>query len=815
MDVVFRIMQDFRYALRALARQPLFALVAVGTLTLGIGANTAIFSLLHHYLLRPLPYANADRLVFVWNTYPQMGLAQAAVSIPDYIDRKAQASAIEDATLFTTRNLSLASGSEPMQVRALAVTPSFFSTFGRQPFLGRGFTEAEAQPNADKFVILSYALWNSQFGGDRSVVGRTARLGGEAHQIVGVLPADFDLPSRNIAVLVPFAFTAQQMSDQGRGNEFSQMVARLRPGSTIEQLNGQMKAIVDRNLERLPQFQSFARSSGFGGFAVPIRQQLVGDLRQQLYTLQAFVLFVLLIACANVANLLLMRATGRYRELAIRSTLGAGRRRLVRQMLSEGVVLSLAGALGGIALGYAGVYALVALSSQQAPDVTNASLHPAVLAFTVGLALVTGVGFGLVPGFVVLRGNTATLLKEDATRGSAGRGTGFTRSALVVIETAFALMLLVGAGLLIKSFVRLQSVDPGFKTERVLTAQISLPGARYPDEVARRGFWARLMEKARALPGATAAGLTTNVPFNGMVSSGSYRIVGYTPGPSETPPHGRQEVVGGDYFAAMQIPLVEGRFFNDGDTADSPAVVVVDQYMARKYFPNRSPLGQEIQRGGATSPRLTIVGVAGTINSIDLGQPVTKERIYRPATQQPPGSMALVVKTGVDPETLTQIIRTAVREVDPEQPLADVRTMEQWVSRSLEGPRLVMTLLGLFGAVALVLSSIGIYGVLAFGVGQRVREFGIRQALGADRAAILRLVFKQGMLTTGIGLVLGLTGALIGAGVLESRLFGVQTRDVPVFAGVTVLLLLVSMAACYVPARRATRVEPIEALRDS
>jgi predicted permease len=807
-------MQDFRYALRALARQPLFALVAVGTLTLGIGANTAIFSLLHHYLLRPLPYAHADRLVFVWNTYPQMGLAQAAVSIPDYIDRRTQASAIEDATLFTTRNLSLATSGEPVQVRALAVTPSFFSTFGRQPLLGRGFTEAEAQPNADKFVILSYAIWHSHFGGDRAIVGRTARLGGEAHQVVGVLPADFDLPSRNVAVLVPFAFTAQQMSDQGRGNEFSQMVARLRSGSTIEQLNGQMKVIVDRNLERLPQFQSFARSSGFGGYAVPIRQQLVGDLRPQLYTLQAFVLFVLLIACANVANLLLMRATGRYRELAIRSTLGAGRGRLVRQMLSEGLVLSLAGALGGIALGYAGVRALVALSSQQAPAVATASLHPAVLAFTVALALVTGIVFGLVPGFVVLRGNTSALLKEDATRGSAGRGTGITRSALVVIETAFALMLLVGAGLLIKSFVRLQSVDPGFATERVLTAQISLPAARYPDPAARRAFWSRLVEKARAMPGATAAGLTTNVPFNGMVSSGSYSIVGYTPGPSETPPHGRQEVVGGDYFAAMHIPLVEGRFFNDGDTADSPGVVVVDQYLARKYFPNRSALGQQIQRGGPNA-RFTIVGVAGTINSIDLGQPVTKERIYRPATQQPPPSMALVVKTAVDPEALTQIVRAAVREIDPEQPLADVRTMEQWVSRSLEGPRLVMALLGLFGAVALVLSSIGIYGVLAFGVGQRVREFGIRQALGADRAAILRLVFKQGMLTTGIGLALGLAGALMGAGVLESRLFGVRARDAAVFSGVTVLLLLVSMAACYVPARRATRVQPIEALRDS
>ena len=778
-------MQDIRYALRTLRKQPIFTLVAVLTLTLGIGANTAIFSLLYQILLRPLPYPAADRLVFVWNTYPLMGLPQASVSIPDYIDRKTQADAIEDATLFTQRPLNLASGGTPEQLRGLAVTPSFFSTLQRQPFLGRGFTEEEAQPQADRFAILTFAIWQSRFGSNAAIVGQDIRLNGEAYRVVGVLPADFDLPSRDISLLVPFSFTPQQMSDQGRGNEFSSMIARLKPGATIEQVNAQMKTIVDRNLDRLPQFQSFARTSGFGGYAIPIRDQLVGDVRAPLYVLQVGVLVVLLIACANVANLLLMRATGRYRELAIRTTLGAGRGRLVRQMLTEGVVLSLLGGIGGLALGLAGVRALIALSSRQMPGMADASLHPAVLVFTLALAVATGLIFGVVPAISVMRGNTATILKDDNTRGSSGRGTRLMRSTLVILEMALALMLLVGAGLLIKSFARITDVDPGFSTENVLTTQLSLPATRYADAPSRSAFWRRLVEKATAMPGVTSVGLTSNVPFNGNVSSGSYAIVGYTPGAGEAAPHGRQEVVGADYFKAMQIPLIEGRLFTDGDTADSPPVVVVDKYLADKYFSKKSAIGQQIRRGGPQAPPFTIVGVVGTINSIDLGMPVTKERIYYPVAQQPRPSMALTLKTGLDPQTLIPQVRQAVQSLDPEQPLADVRTMDQWVLRSLENRRTPMMLLALFGAVALILSAIGIYGVLAFGVAQRVREFGIRQALGADQKSILRLVLTQGMVTAGIGLLVGLSGAFLLTRFLQSMLFGVGTHDVPVFAGVT------------------------------
>ena len=807
-------MQDIRFALRTLRKQPIFAVVAILTLTLGIGANTAIFSLVYQTLLEPLPYANADRLVFVWNTYPLMGLPQASVSIPDYIDRRTQAAAIEDATLFSTRTISLVAGSQPEQLRALAVTPSFFSTLGRQPVLGRGFTDAEATPGADKFVILANGIWVSRFGADPGLVGRDVRLNGEAYRVVGILPADFDLPSRDVAALVPFSFTPQQMSDQGRGNEFSSMIARLRPGATIQQLDAQMKVIVQQNLERLPQLKSFASTSGFGGYAVGIREQLVGDVRTPLYVLQVGVLVVLLIACVNVANLLLMRATGRYRELAIRTTLGAGQWRLVRQLVTEAIVLAIFGAAGGLALGLAGVRALIAVSGRQLPGAPDAALHLPVLAFTIALALLTGIIFGLVPAVAVIRGNTNAMLKDDSTRGSASRGTGITRSGLVVIETALALMLLIGAGLLIRSFGRLQHVDPGFSSENVLTAQIGLPQTRYPDPPKMTAFWERLVVKVRELPGVSAVGLTSNVPFNGMVSSGSYSIVGYTPPPGQPNPHGRQEVVGADYFKAMHIPLLQGRVFNEGDTATSPQVVVIDQYLVKRYFADRNPLGQQLQRGGADSPKLTIVGVVGTINSIDLGQAVEKERIYRPASQVPRQSMALVLKTALDPQALVSQVRSSVQSIDPEQPIADVRTMDQWVSQSLETRRTPMVLLALFGAVALVLSAIGIYGVLAFGVAQRVREFGIRQALGADRGNILSLVLRQGLLTASIGIVIGLVSSALLTRYLKTLLFGVGSHDLTVFIAVPVLLLAVAAAACYVPARRATTIDPMTALRD-
>ena len=805
-------MQNLRYALRGLRRQPLFTLVAVLTLAVGIGANTAIFSLLYQVLLRPLPYAHEDRLVYVWNTYPLMGLQQATVSIPDYLDRRAQAPAIEDATLFNTRSLSLSEG-EPEQIRALRVTPSFFSTLGRQPVLGRGFTEADATEGADQYAILTHSLWTSHFAADQSIVNRDIRLDGVAYRVVGVLPDDFDLPARDIGMLVPFSFTANDRSDNARGNEFSMMIARLAPGATREQLDAQMKAIVARNLDRLPQSRPFVTSSGFSGYSVPIREQLSGNIRAPLLLLQVGVLLVLLIACANVANLLLMRATGRHREVAIRSAIGAGRGHVIRQLLVEGLVLSVLGAFAGVVVGVLGVQALLALAADQLPGRLTASLSWPLLGSAAALAILTGLVFGLVPAASALRTNVIGALRDDSTRGSATRATGITRASLVVVEVALAVMLLIGAGLLIKSFSKLQGVDPGFSADNVLTAQITLPMKRYPDADRRRAFWAQLLDEVKAIPGVTHAGLASNVPFSGNVSSGSYGIVGYTLGPGETQPHGRQEVVGGDYFRALQIPLASGRWFDNTDTATSGPVVVIDKYLVDRYFKNRDPLGQQITRGGQTT--YTIVGVAGTINAIDLGQPVMKERLYYPVTQQVRAGMAVMLKTPLDPQALIGPLRDAVRKIDREQPIANVRTMDQWMSRSLQTRRAPTILIAVFGGAALVLSGIGIYGVLAFGVAQRTREMGIRQALGADRGAIVKLVLGQGLRMTAIGVLLGWGGAVGLSRFLESQLFGVSTRDVAVFAGVAAILIAVALAACYIPARRTTRIDPMKALRDA
>ena len=806
-------MQDFRYAFRTFRKQPTFTLAVLATLSLGIGANAAVFSLLDQVLLRPLPYADEHRLVFVWNRYGE-ARNQTDVSIPDYLDRRSDAPAIDDAALFTTRALALTgTGSSPEPLRALAVTPSFFTTLGRAPMLGRPFTEEEAKPGADRFLVLSYAFWASHLASNAGIVGRDLELDGTPWRVVGVMPEDFEAPARDIAVFVPFAFTQMQRSDQERGNEFSSMIARLRPGATPAQLDSQMDAIVLRTMDRVPARAAYMRNSRFGGVAVPMREQLVGDFRRPLIVLQAAVTLVLLIACANVSNLLLMFANRRSRELAIRSALGAGRQRIVRQLVTEGVMLSAGGAVGGLALATAGVRLLTSMSADQTLISLEPSLGWPVMAFTAVLSFTTALLFGLAPALGLGRGLAFGLLKDDSVHATAGRRTGAVRTVLVVAETALALMLLAGAGLLIKSFARLLTVDPGFSTERVLTAQIALPPARYSTDVQVRGFQTSLLERLQGMPDIAAAGLTTSVPFSGRPSGGTYRVVQRDLGPNERPLHAQQDIVGGDYFRALQIPLLEGRVFTGADSPDRPRVVIVDALLARRQFPGRSPIGQFLNFGGPRN--YEIVGVVGTVNAADLALPVPEERVYFSLTQLPSPTIGLVVKSRAEAGTLAAEVRAAVEAVDKAQPLADVRTMDQWVARSLQPRRAPMALLGAFGALALALAAVGIYGVLAFGVTVRMREFGIRQALGASRQSILTLVLREGLTTAGIGVVVGLAGCLAGTRYLQSMLYGVTSYDATVLAGVSVLLLLVAAAASMVPAIGATAADPTLALRDS
>jgi predicted permease len=807
-------MQDLRFAVRTLRKQPVFVLVAVLTLALGIGANAAIFSLLYQVLLRPLPYREPQQLVFIWNAYLKAGSEMSRVAIPDYLDRRSDASALQDAALFTDRDLSLSVSGRPEQVKALAVTPSFFSTLGRGPMLGRAFVDADATTGADRFTILTHQTWTSHFGADPAIVGRTVHLNGAEYVVLGVLPADFQIPWpawKDTALLVPFSFTPAQRSDDERGNEFSMMIGRLRDGSSVEQLNAQMQSIVTRLMDRVPARASYMRNSGFTGVAASLHEELVHDVRLSLYLVQGGVLVVLLIACVNVANLLLMRATGRRREFAIRIALGAGRWRIMRQLLCEGAVLSTLGGALGLALGVGAQRALTALTMDQMPPAAATNIQPTVLLFTCLLTLMTTVVFGVLPAMTSGR-STGSSLKDDSARGTSSPLTVHLRAMLVVAEIALAVVLLVSAGLLVKSFARVIRVDPGFEPEHVVTAQIALPAERYAASDAKRAFWGRLLDATRPVPEAASIGFVSTLPFSGRSSSGSYTIVGRPFDPTEKLPHAGQDIVGGDYFRAMGIPLREGRFFSDADTATSPRVAIVDQFFADRQFPHESPVGYQINFG---SPRnYTVVGVVGTVKSDDLSRPVPEERIYLNATQLPQATMDVVIKTNVDAAGVVSQLRTIVRAIDPEQPIAAVRTLDEWIDRSLTTRRTPMTLLALFGALALVLSAIGVYGVLAFSVAQRVREFGLRQALGATRGSILSLVLTQGMTTTAVGVAVGFGLSLMLSRYVQSMLFSVGPHDPMVFLAVSALLAVVAATACYVPARRATRVDPMVALRE-
>jgi predicted permease len=816
-------LQDLRYGARMLLAKPGFTLAAVLTLALGIGANTAVFSVVDALLLKPLPYADSGQLVHVYNTYPKGELMMAGTSVPDYMDRRSQAPALADSAIWQPYSFNLSTASAPERLNGVAATPSLFSTLGASAALGRTLTDADGQVGSEHVVVLSAGLWKNEFGGDTAVVGRDVRLNGDNYRIVGVMPEGFFFPDHQAQLWAPLAFTDKQRSDDERGREMYDSIGRLAPSASIAQLDAQMDAIVQHNLERVagtPRgagWKKFVESSGFTGRAQTLRDAWVGDLRPTLWLLQALVAVVLLIACANVANLLLTRLSARQKELSVRTALGAGRARIARQLLIESLLLALVGGGAGLALAVAGVDVIRTLGLGGQTGSFSIAIDMPVLAFSLLLALANGFVFGLFPLLSLARNRTAEALSEGGRGNSAGPASRRVRNALVVAQTAMAVALLGVAGLLIRSYLHVQQQSPGFVSDNVLSAMIVLPKNRYPDEASQAQFYDRLLGEARALPGVKSAGLVNNMPFSGNDGSGSYLIEGRDRNDGATP-HGYQQTIDEDFFKSMQIPILAGRSFEQRDSADAPLVAVIDEILAKKYFPGQDPVGRRISidydsTESAKTKWMTIVGVVGTVKRDRLSEQTSKETVYVYYRQQPDTYATLALRTEMTPTALVAPLRAALRRVDPEQPVFDIKAMSERIALSLDDRRTPMLLLMLFAGVALALSAVGIYGVLAFAVALRTGEIGVRLSLGAQRRDILHLILRDGGRLTALGLALGLIGAIAIGMAMRAQLFGVGVLDPATLAIVIAVIGTTALVACWLPARRAARVSPTEALR--
>jgi len=805
---------DLKFALRQLSKAPGFATIAILTLALCIGANSAIFSVVHSILLKPYPWPGSERLVYIYNTYPQIGLPNAGVSVPDYLDRRAGVNGIADAAMYYFSSYNLGGASEPERVVGLCVTPTLFSTLQSGAELGRGFNEGDGKFGAPRVVVLSHALWKTRFGSDRGIIGQTIRLASVPVTVVGVMPESFYFPAPRVQVWVPFVFSPQQRTDDERGTEFSTMIARLKPGVTLAEVQRDLDLIQDRNAQRLPDQAPFWKNSGFGGRVKGFLEQNVANIRGMLWLVQAGVAAALLIGCANVASLLLARAVARERELAIRAALGAGRRRLVRLLLTESLVLFLAGGALGLIVALWGVSALGSVGLSTLPRAYSVELDPTVFAFTLLCALGTGLVFGALPAWSASRSDAAAALKEAGTRTTAGRRTQGLRAGLVVIEIALAVMLLSTAGLLVKSFARLQQENPGFQPGGVLTAQLQLPAVKYDANGKLVAFHDAASAALSALPGVKAVGLTTTLPFSNSNSSGSYSSPDIVVAPGAPGPHAQVRSVDPGYLKALGLTLLHGRWFTAADSEKTQKVVVIDRLLAERYWPGQDALGKRINRGGNNdSVSWVVVGVVAPVKVQNLEESLSKETIYFPYAQDPQLSFVLVVRTDGVPAALTSSVRNAVRSADPEQPVFDVKTMTQRMDDAAQPRRAPMILLSLFSGVALLLAALGVYGVLAFSVAQRTPEFGIRLALGATPGNIASLVLRQGTLLVLVGIAAGLAGYLALSRIVAQLLYGVAATDPVMLAIAPLILALVALVACFLPARRATKVDPMVALR--
>ena len=806
---------DLRYAARKLVRAPGFTAIAVLTLMLGIGATTAIFSVVNGVVLRPLAFHEPERLVSLTTGRRETRNTGGALSAPDFLDYRSGTRSFAGVAAMNTHTTTITGGTDPEQLRAVRVSPNFWQVLGVAPALGRGFTADEARPGAPRVVVLGDALWRRRFNADRSVVGQSVQLDGNAYTVVGIAPPGFAYPSRR-DVWEPLVEDSSFVDPSNRGAHVLTAVARLRPGVTPEQADAEVEALSRRLEKDFPN-----TNTGFIASARPLLDAIVGNVRPALYTLLGAVGFVLLIACSNVANLLLVRAAGREGEMAIRTALGAGRGRLVRQLVTESLLLALVGGGLGVLVAAWGVDLLKAAGPTVLPRLQEVRLDGTVLLFALGVSVFTGLVFGLVPALHAARPNLTSMLKEGGRGASGGPGARM-RSALVISEMALAVVLLAGAGLLINSFARLSSVDPGFRTENVVTFSLAPATSKYGQFGRLRAFYERLEARMRALPGAQSAGGAFGLPMSGAIARTGMEIEGK---PESTPQNRRLidvSMVTPGYFSTIGIPLVKGRGVTEADRVGAPRVVVINQEAARRYFPGEDPIGKRIELGWSTEieeggPEQAlggeIVGVVGNVRQIDLASehlPI----VYLPFQQI--GALnyvSVVVRSTAEPALLAASVRAAIRELDPDLPIQEYRTMAEHVGESVARPRFYTVLLGAFAGIALLLASVGIYGVLSYLVAQRTRELGIRVALGASGGQVLALVMRRGLALTATGVLAGVLAALAATRLLASLLFGVGAADPLTFVVVSLTLLGVAALACWLPARRAARVDPVVALR--
>jgi len=797
--------QDLQYAARRLFKAPGFAAVAIVTLALGVGANSAIFSVVNGVLLRPLPYPEPDRLVGVYHTTEGQ---RAVMSGPNFTDIARSATTLESAAAVSTGRMILTGEGEPTRLSIAEVSASLFSVLRVRPEIGRTFNADENTPGRTAIVILSHALWQQRFGGDAGVIGKRIMLDGEPKEVIGVMPAGFSYPAGRQAWL-PIEYDESFVRSQ-RGAWYLSVVARLKPGVTPEQSAAEVETLGRRLAQQYPD-----ANAEIGMTTYPLLKAMVGDIRRAVLVLFGAVGFVLLIACTNVANLLLARAAARESEMAVRTALGANRSRLVRQLLTESVLLSMVGAGAGLLLAVWGVDLLTRLKPAGIPRLENVRVDGVVILFTLATAIVTGVLFGLVPAFNATRLSSA--LKEGG-RGAVGARSGSrVRGALVVAELALAVMLLAGAGLLLRSFVKLQAVDPGFTVKPALTFDLTLPDARYREDASRVAFFDRLMPRLRALPGVRAASSVLGLPLNGLDLILSFEVQGRPPVPPAQQPAMQVRVATPEYFETIGIPLKRGRFFTDGDKAGSPRVVLITESAARQYFPTEDPIGKTITLGwrrGPGTPRAggEVVGIVGDVKDAGLDEP-NPPQIFLAYRQWPVGSMTVLLETAVPPMSLADAVRAEVYAVDGSLPVSNVNTLEAVVAHSISQQRFYMLLLTIFAGVALALAAVGIFGVLSYAVAQRTREIGIRMALGAQGSSVVRLIVRQAMLLVAGGVAAGLVLGLFVSQTMTKMLFVVTPTDPATYVSVSVVLAAVALLASWLPARRATRVDPIVALR--